>query len=148
MITVDDIANWFMDTFNADADLPGLIPGGMAAERAVETSEAPYGVFTVELAGDVTFNSGIQCYPEFTIVASIYADQDTEADTSGIQSRMLYAYPQRPASGALRNSGEYVLNMFPNANSAKFDPKLRNANDVVLNRFGWKVQCVGLTNVE
>lgn len=148
VICQDDIANWFLRIFLADAVLPGIVPGFVVAERAAEECAAPYGVFTTEISSESTYNSGYQEWKLFTLTATVYGDQDTVADSSAIQQRMNFAYPETPSDNALRNSGEIVFTMIPVAASSKFEPKLRNANDVVLNRFAWKITAVGNTYVE
>lgn len=148
MVAVDDVADWFVDIVNSDGTLMTLVPGEFAAERAAELGSSPYGVFSVEQADAASFNSGFAYYPTFTISTNVYADQNTTADASAIQARLLYLMPRIPASAGLRGTGERVLNVTPIVASAKFAPVLRNANDVVVVKLGWKVECVGRTNLE
>jgi hypothetical protein len=148
VVTLDDVQNWVIATCNADPVLPLLVPGGVHSERVPESAEQPYAVMTVKLSGAVAMNSGFLEYPEFDVTLSVYADQGTAADTSGIQARMLYVFSPEPVNGALRGTGESVVNCRPSAGDAKLDDKLRNANDVCVCGFGWRIWCCSRTDLE
>lgn len=148
MITIDDIGNWFAATIAADATLPTLIPGGVWAERVPEFSTAPYGLFTVELEGNVDANSGRYNYPSFALQFAVWTDQNTTADASAIQKRVQYVFKAVPGVSLALRTGESILSLQPYQGTAKFDAKIRNGNDVVVSRFAWHVRCVGRTDQE
>lgn len=148
MITCDDIGNWFAARWNADALLPLLVPGGVHSERAPDEAEPPYGVFVVEQVGPVLANSGFQNYPVFTLEHVVFASEGGDDSSSEIQSRVQFAFPLRNASPNLRNAGEEVGTMRPGGRSSRLAAKLRNAKDVVLNRFVWTLDCTGRMDVQ
>lgn len=148
MITCDDIANWFVARWKADDRLAMMVPGGIHAGRAPDGVQTPYAVFEVEQTGPVLANSGYQNYPVYTGTLTVLTAEGGDDDTSDIQSRVQFVYPLRNATPGLRNSGEEVGTMRPGGRSARLSSKLRNAKDVVLNRFVWTLDCVGRMDVE
>ncbi len=148
MVCADDVANWFNRIFLADAVLPGLVPGFIAADRANEDAAYPYGIISIEMSGDANYNSGSQEWKNWTLTLTVYGDQNTTANSSAIQQRVNFVYPENPADDALRNSGEFVFLMIPQVLSAKPDSQLRQGNDVILNKFAWKTTTIGDVSTE
>lgn len=147
MIVPDDVASWYASLVNSDAVLATLVPGKFVAERANEHAPAPYGVFSVALAEEVRNNSGIRNYPVFRIECAIYADLNTPADITAIQTRMAVVMRRRPAVVSLRNPEEQVQLVRPVDASASYVPTLRNANDIVATRLAWLIMCAGRMDI-
>ena len=147
MIVIDDVASWFVTAFNADATLSTLVPGLVVAERPNEFAEMPYGMCSVELDTEVKWSSGPRNYADYRLTVNIYADQNTAANATAIQRRFEYLFQLIPqVSLDLPDSVGKVISCKVNAASAKFDPRPRNANDVVVCKFGRLLHCSGGTS--
>lgn len=142
MITVDDVAAWFATAFNNDATLATLVPGDVVAGRINENVTPPYGIVAVSLER-AKWSSGPVYYPSFGLDLKVYSPQGT-GDATAIQQRVTLLFQLIPGvSLALRGSEDRVISMQSRRASARFDPKLYRAADVVVCEFAWLVNCYG-----
>lgn len=144
MVHPGDVAKWFGDVWTGDGSASGrlgaLVPGGITQDRANEQKGQPYAVFTVDPVS-TELTTGPVYLAAYVVRVGVYADQNTTADRRAVVQRAGLVFNPGTVSRTLREGR--VVELLPGDWRTRFEPTLRNGNDVTLCTLAWRVVCEG-----
>jgi hypothetical protein len=106
-------------------------------ENAAVDPRKPYGVFNVERGQMRTLGSSGGGHQDFNLTIAVYVDQNSGADNAAIKLEIDKMMRPFPDSTTLRNGKVYQI--LPASANARFEPILRNSEDVLVCRSSWVV---------
>lgn len=143
MITKADVLACVKARWDATAELPRLMPGGLWFGRVDENATGNYASLKV-VPDDPKHTSTGAYLQDFEVTVSVWTTDGPGKDAAQVEQALCWAFDNRRIPFAIR--GARVVRVRPVAGELEQDESLRNAQDVCLMRAAWKFTIQGNRN--